>query len=340
METILFLAFTEADGSLAKAGLETHAAAKQLAAALPGSTLVAGLIGADVQPAANAIAAAGAARILGVSGAEFSQSRYATDAAAAEAVAKSAGATIILAPAGSRANRSLPGIAQRLGGRIDTHVTALAAADGKPAVTRWYYRQRMEGTLTRTARPWIALLESGCAPAYAGAAGQATVQGVLVALPTIRTEVAGFRAPPADQQTIRPDAKLLFVAGAGWTKKQPDGQPHAAEAEQLILGFLHKTQASLGSTKSLVDLSGEGQDVLKFMTHLNQVGQTGATPRHPKGLATCCHGEEPHTVGWRFIGERRAINLNAACSWAQGKADVLYVADAFEVMRKVNALLG
>ena len=27
-----------------------------------------------------------------------------------------------------------------------------------------------------------------------------------------------------DAQTIRPDAKLLFVAGAGWTKKQTDGQ--------------------------------------------------------------------------------------------------------------------
>ncbi len=340
METILFLAFTEADGSLAKPALETLAAAQALAAALPGSKFVAGLVGAETQPAANAISACGATRFLGVTGPEFAQSRYATDAAAVEAIAKAAGATIILAPAGSRANRTLPGVAQRLGGRVDTHVTGLAAANGKPAVTRWYYRQRMEGTLSRTARPWVALLESGCAAAYAGAAGTATVEGVLVALPTIRTEVTGLKSPPADQQTIRPDAKLLFVAGAGWTKKQPDGQPHAAEAEQLILGFLGKTQASLGSTKSLVDLSGEGQAVLQFMTHLNQVGQTGSTPRHQKGLATCCHGEEPHTVGWRFINERRAINLNAACSWAQGKADVLYVADAFEVMRKVNALLG
>ena len=156
----------------------------------------------------------------------------------------------------------------------------------------------------------------------------------------MRTSVTGLKAPPADEQTIRPDAKLLFVAGAGWTKKQADGLAHAAEAEQLILGFLKTAQASLGSTKSLVDLSGEGQAVLKFMTHLNQVGQTGSTPRHPKGLATCCHGEEPHTVGWRFIGERRAINLNAGCSWAQGKADVLYVADAFAVMREVNRLLA
>jgi electron transfer flavoprotein alpha subunit len=76
------------------------------------------------------------------------------------------------------------------------------------------------------------------------------------------------------------------------------------------------------------------------MTHLNQVGQTGSTPRHAKGLATCCHGEEPHTVGWRFVTARRAVNLNPNCGWAQGKADVLYVADAFAVMRELDALLG
>ena len=156
----------------------------------------------------------------------------------------------------------------------------------------------------------------------------------------LRTQVTGVQAPPADEQTIRPDASLLFVAGAGWTKLQADGQNHIGEAESIILEFLRKSQASLGGSKSLVDLSGEGHAVLKFMTHLNQVGQTGATPRHPKGLSTCCHGEEPHAVGWRFINERRAINMNPNCGWAQGKADVVYVADAFEVMRKVNALLS
>ena len=130
------------------------------------------------------------------------------------------------------------------------------------------------------------------------------------------------------------------MAGAGWTKKQSDGATHSADAEKLILDFLRASQASLGGSKSLVDLSGEGEAVLRFMTHLNQIGQTGATPRHPKGLSTCCHGEEPHAVGWRFIGQRRAVNLDANCGWARGKADVLYVADAFEVMREVNALLA
>ena len=112
------------------------------------------------------------------------------------------------------------------------------------------------------------------------------------------------------------------------------------EAEELILGFLGKARASLGSTKSLVDLGGEGQEILGFLTHMNQIGQTGATPRHDKGLSTCCHGEEPHTVGWRFVNERRAISLDPNCGWARGKADVLYVADAFEVMRELNGMVG
>jgi electron transfer flavoprotein alpha subunit len=197
----------------------------------------------------------------------------------------------------------------------------------------------MEASLSRAQRPWFIALDPGCHTPYAGPPGTATVEAVPVTLPAIRTTVTGVKAPEASQQTIRPDAKVLFVAGAGWTKKQADGQTHVPEAAELIMGFLNATKASLGSSKSLVDLSSEGQAVLPFMSHLNQVGQTGATPRHPKGLSTCCHGEEPHAVGWRFIGERRAVNLDPNCGWARGKTDVLYVADAFAVMRKVNELL-
>ena len=111
METILLLANSEADGSLAKPALEALGAAKTLAAGLPGSKLVIGLIGQTVQPAADSIATCGATAFLGVAGADFAPSRYATDAAAAEALAKAAQATVILAPATSRWNRVLPGVA-------------------------------------------------------------------------------------------------------------------------------------------------------------------------------------------------------------------------------------
>ena len=342
METILLLANSEPDGSLAKPSLEVLGAAKALAASIPGSKLLVGLVGQTVQHAADSIATCGADAFLGVAGADFAPSRYATDAAASEALAKAAQATVILAPATSRWNRVLPGVAQRLGGRADTHVTALSASNGKLSINRWFYRQRMEAVLQRTQRPWIILIDLGSQPAWQGERGNASVQSVSVNVPETckRTTVVGVREPAADAQTIRPEADLLLVAGAGWTKKQADGQPHVKDAEKLIHDCLKLARASLGSSKSLVDLGGEGQTVLSFLTHLNQIGQTGSTPRHPKGLATCCHGEEPHTVGWRFINERRAVNLDPNCGWARGKADVLYVADAFAVLARVNQLLA
>ena len=339
--TVLVLAHTEEDGSLARPALETLGAARTAAERLGGPFAV-GLVGASVNGAAAQIGSGGASRVLAVAGEAFSQPRYASDAAAAEAIARASGAEIIMAPGTARWMRVLAGTALRLGGRIDTHVTRVSVEGGALSVTRWYYRQRIEGSSTRTERPWVLAIEPGTHEPWTGtgATAAATIETVTVSLPPLRTRVTGVRSPASGEQTIRPDAPLLFVAGAGWTKKQADGQTHVKEAESLILSFLHGTPASLGGSKSLVDQSGEGQAVLPFMTHLNQVGQTGASPRHRKGLATCCHGEEPHVVGWRFITERRAVNLNPNCGWAQGKADVLYVADAFQVMAKVNELLG
>ncbi len=340
METILFLAATESDGALGRPALETLTAAKSLADTLTAGQLVVGLFGDRTGPATAQLANAGAARVLTVTDDRLAQPRYATDAAAAETLCRASGATLVIVPTTSRLHRVLPGVSLRLGGAVDTHLSQIEAGEGGLTVTRWLYRQRLRCRLTRSRRPWILLVDPGCHPAWTGEPGQVTPEPVaLPADPGSRTEVTGIKAPPADAQTIRPDAGLLFVTGAGWTKKQPDGQTHTSEAETLILEFLDQTRASLGSSKSLVDLGGEGQAVLSFLSHMNQIGQTGATPRHPKGLATCCHGEEPHTVGWRFITERRAINLDPNCGWARGKADVLYLADAFAVMRKVNDLL-
>ena len=331
----LLLLHPESDGSLSKLSLEALAATIAL-----GTPFSVGLVGDSTAPCADLIATCGATKILTVTGPEFAQARYATDAAAAEAIIRAAGATVVTVPATSRWNRVLPGVAHRLSGKADTHITGLAMVAGQPQATRWFYRQRMEAVFTRSTRPWLLALEGGIAQAWSGAPGTANPEVVTLTVPAARTQVIGFEAPAADQQTIRPDAELLFVTGAGWTKKQPDGEVKVAEAATLILDFLRLSRSSLGSTKSLVDLGGEGVAVLPFLSHLNQVGQTGSTPRHAKGLSTCCHGEEPHTVGWRFIGERRAISLDANCGWARGKADILYVADAFAVMNKVNELLG
>jgi electron transfer flavoprotein alpha subunit len=329
MNTLVLL-HTEADGTLSRMALES------LTAALSIGPLHVGLIGASVQPAANAIASCGAEQFFSVEGEPLAQARYATDAAAAEAICRASGADRIVAPGTSRWMRALPGVAARIGAKVDSHVTSLSAGGAR----RWLYRNRIEACLTRSDVPWMLLLDSGAADPWSGTPGNACLSAVAVDLPVLRTNVLRIEAPQADQQTIRPEAKLLLVAGAGWTKKQKDGQTHAKEAAELITDVLNLANASLGSSKSLVDLGSEGESVLPFLTHLHQVGQTGASPRHPKGLATCCHGEEPHVVGWRFINERRAINLDANCGWARRKADVLYVADAFEVMCELRKQLG
>lgn len=338
---LLALLHTQADGTLPKAALETLTAAASLNAQL-GGTLAVGILGAGASAAADTVAGCGAAAFLAVGDDAVTQPRYATDTAAAAALIQAAGAELVLAPNTSRFARSLPGAAHRVGAQIDTHIIAVSGEGGAVKAQRWFYRQRILGSFSRAARPWMLLVDGGVNAPWQGAAGAANAQPVAVSLTDddLHTTVTGIQAPAADAQTIRPDAALLFVAGAGWTKKQKDGQHHIGEAGQLIQGFLQKAKASLGSSKSLVDLQSEGQETLSFMSHMNQVGQTGSTPRHPKGLSTCCHGEEPHAVGWRFINERRAINLDTNCGWAQGKADVVYVGDAFEIMAKVNALLG
>jgi electron transfer flavoprotein alpha subunit len=341
METILFLAHTEDDGSLGRAAFEALSGAIDLHRQMSTATFVVGIIGGELSAAATAVSGCGASAFYAVAGSDFAVSRYATDAAALDAICRAAGATIVVAPATARFNRVLPGVAQRLGGRIDTHVGGFVVNGAELRIQRGYYRQRMIATLSRTVRPWFLTVDGGVFPRWEGATATVPIQSLTVPVgdELRKTKVVGFKAPLANAQTIRPDAKLLFVAGVGWTKKQGDGQVHLDDAATTILGFLDKANASLGSSKSLVDQSSEGQNVFSFMSHLNQVGQTGSTPRHPKGLSTCCHGEEPHVVGWRFIGERRAINLDTNCGWAQGKADVLYVADAFELVRKVTELL-
>ncbi len=343
MESILVLTHVDETGSaLTRGSLETVTAGKDLASRLCASLTI-GILAADPNAVARVVASAGT-RLLAVSGEAFAQPRYATDAAACEALCRAAQATLVLAPSSSRFVRVAAGVAHRLGGHIDTHITALGGGESGTAAsieaTRWFYRQRIEAVISREMRPWFLLLDAGTHVAFSGTPAPIEVEYVTAELPPLRTTVTGVRAPAPDVQTIHPDARMLFVAGAGWTKKQPDGQVHPSEAGDLILGFLRATGASLGSSKSLVDQGTDNQPVLPFLTHMNQIGQTGATPRHPKGLSTCCHGEEPHVVGWRFIGERRAISLDPNCGWTRGKADVVYIADAFQVIAKLNELLG
>ena len=240
--SVLCVLHVDGDGGLGRPALEALSTARQVADGLA-VPLAVGLVGAVVAHAANALGSA-AGRCLGVSGAEFAEPRYVTDAAALQALCRAAGADLVIVPGTARSLRVAAGVAERLGGAVDTHVTRIATEGGTVSIVRWYYRQRMEGTMSRTARPWVIAVEPGTGEAWSGPPASATVEAVVVSLPALRTRVTGVRSASTGEQTIRPDAELLFVAGAGWTKKQTDGQtPPAVTARS-------RTSSAGGSCRS------------------------------------------------------------------------------------------
>jgi len=190
-DTILFLAHVE-DGTLARPALEALGAAVDLRAGI-GAALVVGLVGPGAAQAASLVGGCGAVRWLAVEDPAFAVARYATDAAAAEALARAAGATFLVAAGTSRWMRVLPGVAHRLGGRADTHLTSLGASGGSVTATRWYYRQRIEAVQSRGERPWVLVVDPGCHAPWSGQAGDVRAEAVSVELPPdrVRTRSAG-----------------------------------------------------------------------------------------------------------------------------------------------------
>src|ERR1035437_9336107 len=148
MESILVLTHVDETGSaLTKASLEAVTAGLELAARLS-APLAIGIIAADVTNLSKGLPSA---KLLAVSGEAFAQPRYSTDAAACVALSRAAAATIVLAPTSARFSRIAAGVAYRLGGFIDTHITAICGTTTVEA-TRWFYRQRVEAVVTRDPR--------------------------------------------------------------------------------------------------------------------------------------------------------------------------------------------
>lgn len=259
--------------------------------------------------------------------------------AAAHQVCTQINPTIILAKDDSPWANILPALMQTLSGAIDTKLDQLQFSSDSVSGQRGYFRQRLKATLSRPQRPWGISLNAGAAieiaPETPFTQLDVAQADALAKLPlpgaSSRTTIVGEEAIGGAVQTLKPSAAMLVVAGAGLCKPQADGASHVAEAEKLILSLCDRLQASLGSTKSLVDQSGEGQATMSCLTHLHQIGQTGQTPHHHAGIAIGCHGEAPHVVGWRFIPKRVAINLDPQCGWVN-EADYLYVADAFKLL--------
>ena len=214
-EKILVIVTVGESGATTKHDLESVALGKSLSDASGGSLAI-GVIGGDTAGAVGELKGLGAKKLISVSGEAYSVSRYKTDLVATQAIATEVGATIILGAANTRWNRVAAGAAQRLGGVFDSQITAVVAEGDAVSIDRWFYRQRMKGTLSRTSRPWVTTVSAGACEAASAGAGEAEVVELSPEAPTTRTVVKGVQASEGDSQTIRPEADVLLVAGAGW----------------------------------------------------------------------------------------------------------------------------
>ena len=137
MESILVLTHADESGSaLTKHSLEAVTAGVELAARLERAAHDRHRGRRCAPPCPERLPSAGP-RLRAVSGEAFAQARFASDAAACEALCRAAQATIVLAPQSSRFARVMAAVAHRLGGVIDTHITAaLAGASSSPSRPR------------------------------------------------------------------------------------------------------------------------------------------------------------------------------------------------------------
>ena len=175
---------------------------------------------------------------------------FSKDVPAIAAAVGSSGADIVLLPGNSRVKRAAAAAAMRAGAEIDTNVVDLEVADGKPVARRWVYRQRILTTFSRAARPWVIVTDPSLFGEICAKAGAEVCEFADAGQGATRTTVNGVEnAGSCGESTIKPDANLLFVAGAGWTKKQADGALHFDEAAATITGFLAKS----GPTTSWMD---------------------------------------------------------------------------------------
>ena len=102
MDTILVLLHTEPDALLSTSACEAVGAASRLGGELGVQGFSLGIIGASTQQALDGVASCETTRFLTAEHAELTQSRYATNTTAAEAVCRASGATLIVAPMTSR----------------------------------------------------------------------------------------------------------------------------------------------------------------------------------------------------------------------------------------------
>ena len=303
------------EGALRKSSLETVVAARQLADAL-GGTVDALVIGAGPVNGTDALARAGADRILTATHGSFAL--YQPDGYAAAVAATGKSHTAILFAATATGRDLAPRVAARLGVGLATDVTAIATEEGKLVVTRPVYAGKALQRLRLEATPALLSLRPNSIP-VTETPKAGTAVAVEVPAFTARVTVTGVKAP-AEATLDVAEANIVISGGRGL--KEP---VHFKLLEDLAQAF---GGAAVGASRAVVDAG--------WRDHAAQVGQTGKTVSPGLYVAVGISGAIQHLAGMRTAKTIVAINRDKDAPIFK-VADYGIVGDLFEIVPRLTA---
>ncbi len=291
------------NGKAATASWEALHAARSLAEGLGGS-VVAVVLGQDVQAVAQEAATRGPAQVLLADDAALAD--YVPDAYADTLAALSAAHDIAVwvFPTTMR-GRELAGLtAASLGVGTLPDVIALTVADGKIVATRPVYAGKLLAKV-ETEPPAVITTRVRAFPA--AEAGAAAAPIVTVA-PTVGSTAQGVQSlgfTQAAQGVSLTEASIIVSGGRGVanTNKVPGDEKEKAQKGFAMLGELARLLGgALGASRAAVDAG--------YISYDHQVGQTGKVVSPDLYIACGISGAIQHLAGMRTSKVIVAINTD------------------------------
>ncbi len=309
-------------GEPKRASIEALAEAARLKAAL-GGPVVAVVVGAGAEGAAERVAASGADRIVRIDTPEVA--RYSTEAyaAAAAAAVRTADAGTVFVAATTQGRDLAPAIAARLDAAYAAECTALRVEGGRLLAARPVYAGKALLTVAANAAPFVVGLRpnvfdptppAGTARAESAPAPAFSVDGGIKAM------VTAIAAAAAGKKDVA-EADIVVAGGRGL------GSPEGFKPLEDLATVLG---AAVGASRAVVDLG--------WRPHSEQVGQTGKVVSPKLYIAAGISGAIQHVAGMRTSKVIVAINRDPEAPIFK-LATYGIVGDALQILPALTAAL-
>jgi electron transfer flavoprotein alpha subunit len=313
---ILVLAEHEG-GALRETTFELLGLAHRLAgeAGWQASEIRAVLVGQGIGDLAKSVAGRGAAEVICAEGEAVKEYSCDGHARVLEAVIKDESPEIVLIGHTPNGWDVAPLVAAGLGVPIATECSQIAFESGRPLFTRKAFNGKFIQVIDMGgAKPKIATIQKGAAPAYTGAT-QGTVRAVPagVASDQLRARFVGIKKGESGAVDLT-QAPVIVSGGRG---------VGAADKFGVIKDLAAALGGQVGASRPVTDMG--------WLPHEHQVGSSGVTV-NPKLYVACgISGAIQHIVGMKGSGYIIAINKDADAP-IFGVADVGVVGDLFEIV--------